>query len=346
MRHARAALGAIVGALVAIVGTAALAKPPKAPQAPDADVTHAALAQFQDRDQHLQNIGWRLVRGNADFCDTIIPSVGLQLLDAAGYGGPDTVRTALGLEGSFAVQSVARGSPAAQSDAFRLNREVVRIDAQNPNTWPAQNRLDWKRLTRAHDAIDAALTEHGAVAIGFADGTSARVEPVPTCATRFEVMSGTKRAVAEGSRVIIGSRFAGFDWEEDEIFAGVIAHELAHNLLHHRDWLERNGRKRRHVRLTEREADRMIPWLLANAGYDPQAATRFMIRWGKNHDLGLFRARTHDGWDERVEFIAAELPIIADLMKREGRADWSVHFRREIDPDQGLPQAKRAEAKN
>ncbi|MEM7689448.1 MAG: hypothetical protein AAF291_10545 [Pseudomonadota bacterium] len=332
---------AVFGALLAAAFAAGQAQA-KPPQAPDASATRAALTQYQERDQRLQNIGWRLVRGNAEFCDTVIPSIGLQLLDAAGYGGPDTVREALGLQGHFAVQSVANGSPAALSDAFRVKREVARIGEENPNQWPAQKRLDWERLTRAHDAIDAALAQNGQVAIGFADGAAAMLEPVSTCATRFEVMSGSKRAVAEGSRVIIGARFAGFEWGEDEIFAGVVAHELAHNLLHHRKWLERNGRKRRHVRLTEREADRMIPWLLANAGYDPTAAYRFMERWGKRHDLGLFRARTHDGWDERAEFIAAELPIIADLMEREGRADWSVHFRREIDPDKGLAQSQEA----
>ncbi len=138
---------------------------------------------------------------------------------------------------------------------------------------------------------------------------------------------------------MIGARFPGFTYEED-IFAGVVAHELAHNLLGHTIWLDRNKRKRRNVRLTEREADRLMPWLLANAGYDPAAAYRFMTKWGKDHDLGIFRARTHDGWDERAEFIAAELPIISGLMASDGQADWSVYFRREIDPEKGLEIAR------
>ena len=100
-------------------------------------------------------------------------------------------------------------------------------------------------------------------------------------------------------------------------------------------------RKRRAVRLTEREADRLMPWLLANAGYDPGAAHRFMVRWGKKHDPGVFRKRTHDGWDERAEFIAAEIPLVERLLKSEGHADWSRHFWREIDPDQGLDTGPR-----
>ena len=302
---------------------------------PEPDPTLAAISDLQARDQRLQNVGWRLVQGNASFCDRVTPSIGLQLLDTAGFGGPERVRAALGLSGSFAVQSVARGSPAARSGALKAPREITRIGAQDPNSWPAAERLDWKRLQRAHDRIEAELADNGVVTFAFADGSEIRVEPVATCATRFELLTGSQKALAEGSRVIIGAQFAGFEWPEDEIFAGVVAHELAHNLLRHREWLDRNGRKRRQIRLTEREADRLMPWLLANAGYDPAAAHRFMMRWGKDHDLGLLRARTHDGWDERAEFIAAELPIIARLLESEGKADWKAHFRREIDPAQG-----------
>ena len=319
--------------------SSASAKPPKEP---DPQETRAVLTALQKNDQRLQNVGWRLVRGNAAFCRTVVPSIGLQLVDARGYGGPDIIRETLGLSGAFAVQSAALGSPADRSGALTPGREVTAIDGQNPNQWPAANRLDWKRLARAHDTIDAALARQGSVTLGFADGSQASIEPVPVCATRFEVLANSKQAAAEGSRVVLGARFPGFEWEEDDEFAGVVAHELAHNLLQHRVWLDRDTakrrRKRKDVRLTEREADRLMPWLLANAGYDPAAAYRFMVRWGKRHDGGLFRARTHDGWDERAEFIAGELALIGELMEREGKADWSVHFRREIEDEDGNAQ--------
>ncbi|MCP5392203.1 MAG: hypothetical protein H6920_11355, partial [Sphingomonadaceae bacterium] len=97
-------------------------------------------------------------------------------------------------------------------------------------------------------------------------------------------------------------------------------------ILRHPQWLSAHGRKRRDVRETEREADRMMPWLLANAGYDPQAAVRFMQRWGPKNDGGLLRKRTHDGWDERVDIIAAELPLIRAAMAGGGEADWTQRF--------------------
>jgi hypothetical protein len=177
----------------------------------------------------------------------------------------------------------------------------------DPNTWPARAKMDWNRLVWAHDHIEAMLTEHGGIAVGFADG----------------------------ARVVIGIDFPAFTYDEPE-FAALVAHELAHNVLGHDAWLDANGRSRLHVRRTEREADRLMPWLLANAGYDPAAAARFWRQWGKRHDAGLLMVRKHDGWDEREEFVAAEVPLIADLMAREGRADWAAHFRREIDPSGGL----------
>ena len=82
--------------------------------------------------------------------------------------------------------------------------------------------------------------------------------------------------------------------------------------------------------MTEREADRLMPWLLANAGYDPAAALRFMERWGPHHDGGIFRKRTHDGWDERADAIAAEVAIVSTEMAASGSADWRKLFQRTI----------------
>lgn len=295
----------------------------------------AAIERLQAFDQRLQDVGWKLVRGNAAFCDRVIPSIGLQLQDLASYGAPEVARAALGMEGDFAVQTAARGSPAGLSGEFPGNREVTRLARMDPNQWEAGERLYWQRLTKAHDHVDAMLAEHGGIEVTFANGESVKVGSVDVCVTRFELMGGGSRAVADGNRVVIGIDFPGFSYPE-EVFAGVVAHELAHNLLGHSAWLDRNGRGRRNVRKTEREADRLMPWIMANAGYDPVFAQRFMEQWGPRHDGGLLRNRSHDGWDERAEFIAEEIPTIRALIESEGAADWRTHFRREIDPQKGL----------
>ncbi|MEE4201293.1 hypothetical protein [Erythrobacter sp.] len=306
--------------------------------APDLARERAAIETFQRFDQRLQDVGWRLATGNARFCERAIPAIGLQLQDTASYGRPALARAALGLEGQFAVQTAARGSPAARSGALPSNRGITALGDTRLSGWPAKPKMDWERLKRAHDLIDASLARDGHLLVGLADGETVRIEPVAACATRFELLGEGKRALADGERVMIGIRFPAFAYEE-EVFAGVVAHELAHNLLGHSAWLDANGRNQRNIRLTEREADRLMPWLLANAGYDPLAGQRFMERWGPGNDGGLFRNRSHDGWDERAEFIAAEIPRIQRLMEAHGHADWSRHFRRDVPGGDGARAA-------
>ena len=324
-------------ALAALMLAAPVAAQPQEPPAViDYAAERAAIGRYQDADQRLQDVGWHLARANAAFCPRVVPSIGLQLQDMASYGVPAIARTALGLQRDFAVQTAARGSPAALAGAFTRNREVIALERFDPNQWPAGAAMEWQRLVRAHEHIETMLTEQGGIAIGFADGEEARDQPVEVCATRFELMGDGKRAVADGTRVVIGIGFPAFGYAEEPLFAALVAHELAHNVLGHNAWLERNGRKAKHVRRVEREADRLAPWLLANAGYDPQAAVTFMTRWGSTHDAGLRVRRHHEGWDERAEAMSAEVPVVQSLMAGEGKADWARHFRREIDPAGGL----------
>ena len=317
-----------------------------APPAIDYTAERAVIARYQDANQRLQDAGWRLARANAPFCPKVIPAIGLQVQDMASYGGPDVARAALGLTRDFAVNAVAAGSPAARSGAFARDREIVRLERFDPNDWPAFPPMDWGRTARTQDHIDAMLAEHGGITIAFAGGAEARVAAVEVCASRFELFANADpdiadRIYADGQRVWFGLASPNFAYAEAE-FAAAVAHELAHNVLGHDAWLDRNGRKSRHVRLIEREADRLVPWLLANAGYDPAAGADFMTRWGKEYDAGLKLRRTHDGWDERAEMMAAEVPLVRAAMAAEGKADWATLFRREIDPAGGLlPRAKR-----
>lgn len=322
-------------ALAGLLAAAPLAAA-QAPPSVDYAAERAVIARYQDADQRLQDVGWQLAVANAPFCPRVVSSIGLQLQDMASYGAPAIARAALGLRGDFAVQTAARGSPAALSGAFVRNREVVRLERFDPNLWPAGRAMDWQRLARAHDHVEAMLTEHGGIAVAFADGAEVRLAPVAVCASRFELMGEGDKAVADGTRVVIGIGFPAFAYAEEPVFAALVAHELAHNVLGHDAWLDRNGRKPRNVRRTEREADRLIPWLLANAGYDPEAAVTFMTRWGSRHDSGLRMRTRHEGWDERAEIIAAEVPLVRAVTECEGRADWATHFRREIDPAGGL----------
>jgi hypothetical protein len=327
-RSAAAALALLVG-ISSPIGATSI--PPRI----DYVAEEAAIGRYQNFDQRLQDVGWRLVRDNAAFCPRVIPAIGLRLQDLASYGRPDIARATLRLERDFAVQTAAKDSPAEKAGGFDRNREVVRLGHFDPNEWPAGKRTDWQRVARAHNHIDALLTEYGGMEVGFADGGARKVAPVEVCATRFELMGEGTAAVADGERVVIGMEIPAFSYDE-AMFAAVVAHELAHNLLGHAEWLDRNGRSWGKVKRTEREADRLIPWLLANAGYEPEAAALFMREWGAHHGTKLLRAPTHNGWRKRLTAIEEELPVVAEALASEGRADWSRRFHREIDPAQDL----------
>ncbi len=315
-------------ALAVLAGLAfALTTPPLRA---DVGEDRAALVELQREDLRLQTIGWTLSTANAPFCDAA-PAIGLLLQDMASFDAPGRMRAAAGIGGDIAVQAVVPGSPAAHA-GLAANDEIVSIGGHAMADLPAARPGTWQRLTGLNDLLEHALDRDGSVAIAWrgADGAahSAAIAGIPACRSRFELLDGGGKAVADGQRVLIGREFAGTDYS-DELFAAAVAHELAHNLLHHRKWLKGVGRKQKNIRLTEREADRLMPWLLANAGYDPAAAARFFERWGPRHGGWIFRARTHDGWDERTGFVRAELPQVQALVASEGAADWRQHFRRE-----------------
>ncbi|MCT2557942.1 PDZ domain-containing protein [Tsuneonella sp. YG55] len=315
--------------LAALVLALALA-PPGPPARAGLVEDRAGLAQLQEEDLRLQAIGWKLAVGNARFCDAA-PAIGLLLQDMASYAAPERMRAAAGIAGDVAVQAVVPGAPAAAA-GLSPNDEVIAIDGEPMAALPQAKAGSWQRLAALNDRLEAALARDGAVRIAWrkADGSTgdAAIAGVPACRSRFELVDGGGKAIADGQRVLIGRGFAGTGYDE-ELFAAAIAHELAHNLLRHRGWLKQVGRKRSNIRVTEREADRLMPWLLANAGYDPQAAARFFHRWGPRNGGWIFRARTHDGWDERAGFVRGELPQVEALMTREGAADWRTHFRRD-----------------
>lgn len=296
----------------------------------------SALATLQADDVHLHTIGWRLVTGNAPFCGDSVLAVGLLLQDMRNYDNPAPVRDAAGIAGDIAVQAAAAQSPAALAD-LRPNDEVLAIDGHDMAALPAVPPGDYRRLKGLHDLIDAALALHGAVTLTISRaGTPTRditLAGERACPGRFELKTAGRSAQADGDRVILGRGFASTGKPSDRLeeaeLAFVVAHELAHNLLRHRELLDRIGRGMANIRRTEREADRLGVWLLANAGYDPAAAGRLMRGWGRRNDPGLFRLPTHDGWDERADLIDAEVVHVRAALAATGKADWSHHFQRD-----------------
>ena len=310
----RRAVAAVVLAALAATGATATDLP-------------SDFVELRAKDERVQRLGYRLSTGNAAFCTNTLPSLGLFLHDVAAYGYADGLRDAFMLTGDIAVHVVVPGGPA--DGALRGGESIARIGGADLSTLAFDRDKKWQRLVAVNELLEADLADDGRASFGLPGGRIVELAGTPACATRYEVADIKKRAAADGERVVIGDEFPGFAYADPE-FAAVIAHELAHNVLGHRALLDAQGRKRKLVRATEREADRLAPWLLANAGFDPAASLRFMQTWGPDHSGGwLLRKRTHDGWDERAETIAAEVALVTARMAADGKADWATHFARE-----------------
>jgi len=302
----------------------ALSAPARAEAVTPALPAPTALQQLQALDARVQSVGWRLTHGNARFCKSVAPGIGLLLQDLGGYDDPAGIRAALQASGDIAVQAVAAGSPA---DRARLapNDPLEAVAGQAVAGLAPVKPGDYARLAGLHDRIDAALLATGQVDL-VRYGQTLTIVGEPACISRFEMLSGGIRAAADGRRVVIGRKLVETFPEEE--LAAALAHELAHNVLGHRARLDRDGRAWSKVKVTEREADRLSVWLLANAGYEPEASLRFFARWGPMTDLGPFSSPDHDRWKTRVGRITAEIATMRAAIANDpgGEANWARDF--------------------
>ena len=289
---------------------------------------HPAV-DFQIKEDRLYQIGYRLGVSNARYCDRKQPTLGLMIHDARAYADADDVRSVLGLSGDIGIQSVAKGSPAHLA-GLKQNDILLAIDGVEIDQIGDPGKPAWYRATALRQLIDqsaldsiVSLTWRSAEGVLLVDD----IDAVDSCASVFELISGDDGAAADGTRVLVGENFPGFAYAEDE-FAAILAHEMAHNLLGHIPFLKQLGNGEGRARNSERDADRLMPWLLTNAGYEPEAAIRMMRRYGPRHGGGLLRRRTHDGWDERVVMISEEVERLQSLSGGEISAplDWRMHF--------------------
>ena len=293
------------------------------------------LAKRQFDEARIQTVGWRLATGNAAYCRDVAPSTGMTLVDVSQAGEPDNVRRSRNSTADIAVGIVADGSP-AKAAGLAANDEVLAIDGVPVSEL---TRKEWNAPGRAQAALRRlnAGTRLGQVAMTVRRNGGRPYEVTvsgkPACTVHFRLVPENGHAEAAGSAVKIGELFgvdgsAAEQLDGDE-FAAAIAHEMAHVLLGHSQWLDQAGRAAPNIRKTEREADRLSIWLLANAGYPPEAGPRLMRGWAARRDPGLPRLPTHDGWENRARVMELEIASLRKTLRTTGQADWSRDFARE-----------------
>lgn len=284
----------------------------------------AVLAQLHRQDQAVERVGFRLAAANADLCrGGADAGFSVHALEQYGPAYRSAAARRFDLGDHPGVLAVAPGSPAVAA-GLREGDVLLAIDGQPTPTAPTTaSHGDFHRTAAVQAMIRRALDQPILDLTVLRNGAPSELalRPAPACASLFQVVPDAQLSgEADGDYVQVSSEMEALAGSDDEL-AGLLAHELAHNVLGHRARLDALhvdrgvfsmfGRNARLIRATELEADRLSVYLLARAGYRPDRAMGF---WTKVQHAapGSFLDPTHPSWGRRLAALKAEAQRLQD----------------------------------
>ena len=305
--------------MIPVISMLLMAAAPAAASVPKA----AAYSALIEQDLRLATVGYRLASANAPFCKLKARNPGWVLHDEQQYPDRKIAASAFQFLQPVSIAATVAGGPAdtagmQKGDGLVGINEVVWVWNRS-----AQSKANSKRLESVFEQVDRELAIGGPVSVTLETTRGVRsfeLDAPAVCASRFWVdVRDRKDAGADGDKVRITSGMMNYVVDNAEL-AAVVAHELAHNILGHRNKLNAVKRgKTKAILATEIEADRLSVWLMANAGYDTSAAIRFADRYGRDYGHGIFSAGTHLRWKNRAKVMQAEIAQIAQTVRRAGK---------------------------
>lgn len=285
----------------------------------------ARFAALQAMDARVATVFHRLVTANADLCAEPGRSAGWSLHAANQYGQemrPVVIATG-DLQGDLpVVLAVVPGGPAERAGLTAgdviLSVNGSALSVGNPNAVES-----WDGVARNLSLIDAALADDGSLMLEISRGGAVRTLALtgdPACPYSVQLdVSDELNARANGTGVFISTALAGFAAGDDEL-ALILAHELAHNILKHRERFDREAPARRvfgnlavapsSLAAAERDADRWGLYLMARAGFDEGVAAPFWRRFGEANWRVRWAQWGHPSAEVRarqLEGVAAEI---------------------------------------
>ncbi len=275
-----------------------------------ANANQVILDQLRSYDERVGKIAYALAHGGVEFCPaTLAPLAGLRIHTLGQYGKAvrADARALFGLGNYPAVLALVNDGAAARA-GLEIDDWIVSVNGAALGSEPG-----YAGVERFDTALAAALDKPPAMLVIERDGVrrTLSLTGVPGCASRVELVPRRKlNAAADGVIVQITSGVLEQTKDDDEL-AFIIAHEMAHNILQHREQLDRIGRSTVNIRMTETEADRLGLKLMRAAGHDPWAASRFWARFGKKTGAGIFSDGTHLRTKDRVRLLADEAAKLA-----------------------------------
>lgn len=275
-----------------------------------ANANQAVLDQLRTYDETVGAIGYKLARDGVALCPaSVVPLAGLRVHTLGQYARAvqTDAKTLFGLGDYPAILTLSRDGAAARA-GLKAGDWIVSINGADLKGGPG-----YAGVERFDAALEAALVKPPARIVIERAGQQQTVDltGIAGCASRVELVPGRKlNAVADGAFVQLTTGVLQEAHDDDEL-AFIIAHEMAHNILGHRQRLNRIGRSAANVRAAEIEADRLGLKLMQAAGYDPMAAARFWTRFGRKTGAGIFSDGTHLRTKTRVRLLSDEAASLA-----------------------------------
>ncbi len=238
----------------------------------------------------VATVSYHLQTRAADLCSELSPMASFLIAD----------------EQNASVSVIVPDGPAAQA-GLRAGDVLVAINGK-----PTAG-------ANVADLIDAAL-DAGKVSVLLADQRRLSFTERKGCGFAVGVQAeNSLDAYADGTSVAVASGVVDFSTTDDEL-AIIIGHELAHNILKHRDKLDAAhiprgllsvlAKNAARIRQTEEDADVMGLYLMARACYDIGKAPVFWERFGARTGMGVFSDGTHPRTRARVALARATIATI------------------------------------
>jgi len=297
--------------LAALAGCASLPAPPLA--SPSHATQRESLIALQAADLRVAGVAYKLAAEGAAICPVKTALTGLTLHDSAQYSPAlrSDAQLAFDFGDKVAVLAVAPGSPGDRA-GLKAGDRLIAIGASKLAISRPPVKSSYAAVASAYALLESAA-EAGPIALELQRGVVGfrrTVTPVPGCASRVQLLPSARiEARAGGTILSVTTALVEFVNDDHEL-ALVLAHEMAHNALGHRQLLKAQsvgrgflggGQSNAAIRSTEQAADRLAYFLMARAGYQVGAAPGFWTRLYEAPARRWSRSPTHPDLKARID---------------------------------------------
>jgi hypothetical protein len=281
------------------------------------------LRDSVDKMDRLARVSWNILAANAELCeDKVTRGVGLSFLELDDYAKDkrEFVKEVLGISWRPTVFQAPPGSP-GDIAGLRRGDVVVSIAGLKP-----------ENKKQAREVLEAALEKSGDIPIQVERAGQAMafvMHPVALC--DYPVVRSQDKeinAYADGAKIVVNQGMLKFVRSDDEL-AGILGHELAHNVRKHIRDMQVNstlGRllidlpvavftgvnpnlgwqlgRNMYSQEYEFEADYVGLYFTARAGYDTRSVAEIWRRMAVENPKAITMGTTHPSTSKR--FVALD----------------------------------------